>query len=117
MDAVEFFKQRARMCGSFDNCCECGLYRRNPGNSALCEDYCFEEPEKAVQVVEKWAAEHPVKTRLSEYRRLFPNANMDEYPLGCVKAYNMGVNCENFKDCEECKRAYWMQEVDENADV
>ena len=113
MDAVEFFRQRKRMCKAYKECCECGLYRRNPGASPLCEEYCFEEPEKAVQVVEKWAAEHPVKTRLTEFLRLFPEAPMDSNGYPAVNTCMLGEKNEyrNRYERDKLVLEFWNAEV------
>ena len=55
MDAVEFIKERNRMCKSFDDDCDCSncpAYRNNCCNT-------FEWQEELVAIVEKWSAEHP----------------------------------------------------------
>jgi hypothetical protein len=55
MDAIEFIKERNRMCKSFDDDCDCSncpAYRNNCCNT-------FEWQEELVAIVEKWSAEHP----------------------------------------------------------
>lgn len=69
----------------------------------------------AVKFVERWAAEHPIKTRQSEFLKLFPNAQTDS---GCLNACpmdvfgNTGIDC-NKQTCYECKKAFWLAEVEE----
>ena len=58
MDALEFIKERNRMCESFDNdvdCSNCPANRNDCCNS-------FEWKEEFIAIVEKWSAEHPRKT-------------------------------------------------------
>ena len=60
MDAVEFLRDFRRMCSSYGSTCAgceleydlCETTRRNCNH------------EKVIRIVEKWAKEHPVKTRL-----------------------------------------------------
>lgn len=71
-------------------------------------------PEEIVAETEKWAAEHPAKTRQSEFLKLFPNAQTDS---GCLNACpmdifgDMGINC-NKQTCYECKKEFWLTEVE-----
>jgi len=59
MDAVDFLKERERMCKSFDRCVECKLH----GKCSHIEfNFEFDKVEDAVSIVEKWSKEHPVKT-------------------------------------------------------
>lgn len=67
MDAVEYIKTRCRLCKSKDGCSECPLRNKEDGR---CIAYVSEYAEKAVQIVEEWAKEHPAKTRQSEFLRI-----------------------------------------------
>lgn len=89
MDAVEFLRDFRRMCWTYEEpCCEnCKL---EGGGCNFTDLGC--DHEKAVRIVEKWAKEHPKKTRLSEFKKLFPNYN---YPSGIslnLAATHMGVS-------------------------
>lgn len=73
------------------------------------------EPISLVSQVEQWAAEHPAKTRQSEFLKHYPNAKIF---LGCLNACPMDVfgdtefNC-NHQPCYECKKAFWLAEVED----
>ena len=62
MDAVEYVKQRKRMCDYYthNNCSKCPAFS--------CEE-CggLNGISTMVPIVEKWAKKHPVKTRQSEF--------------------------------------------------
>ncbi len=60
MDAVEYVKQRERMCDYYIDCDDCpaGYYE---GCSSL------DRISELVPIVEQWSKEHPVKTRQSEF--------------------------------------------------
>ena len=69
----------------------------------------------AVKFVEHWCTEHPAKTRQSEFLKHYPNAKIFS---GCLNACPMDVfgdteaNC-NHQPCYECKKAFWLAEVEE----
>lgn len=65
MDAVEYLRQKARMCeyeGSAGKHCEnCPFFLIliTPNHKSSCDDIDSEYPEKAVQLVCEWAQKHP----------------------------------------------------------
>lgn len=63
MDALEFLKERKRMCKSYKGCKGCPLERGNCGLSTRTSD---EEYERIIAAVEQWSKEHPLKQLLSE---------------------------------------------------
>lgn len=119
MDAVEFIKTRARMCGAHDNYGACSL-------CDFCEqDYSeqvtYQVAEQAVENVLEWAKEHPVKTRQSELLKLFPEANVlyDEYLNICpaqlsseCRDKETGGCYDTRMDCGKCKRDFWLKEIE-----
>lgn len=67
MDAVKFLKEYDRMCKSYNfDCNECGIHKVRKGEG--CIETVVEHPEEVVAAVEKWSAEHPVKTRQSAWK-------------------------------------------------
>lgn len=116
MDAVKYVKTLHRLCKSKDNCFECPLQdKENCG----CITDTIEYVEKAVTIVEQWAKDHPVKTRKSEFQKMFPNANMYRITTTfCTahfdkkKACEVGVASEEM--CEKCRYKYWNEEVNDN---
>lgn len=105
MDAVEFLDKVDRLSkrGSTEEKMRYNDYRTARDNT------------RAVKFVERWDAEHPVKTRQSEFLKLFPNAQTDS---GCLNACpmdvfgNTGIDC-NKRTCFECKKEFWLQEVED----
>lgn len=55
MEAVEFLRNYNRMCSTIDKCSEC------PAVNMKCCELSTDEHEKLVEIVEKWAKEHPEK--------------------------------------------------------
>ena len=71
MDAVKFLKTLRRMCNC--ECHKCEFWKRLVGFET-CTVWRKNHPEEAVAIAEQWAAEHPAKTRQSEFLKLFPGA-------------------------------------------
>lgn len=114
MDAVEFLKTLRRMCNC--ECCNCEFEKRL-SVFETCTNWRKTHPEEAVAIAEKWAKEHPIKTRQSEFLKLFPGADVGETD-GCLtldpcNVYKkMRKECEGRK-CSECRKAFWLVEVTE----
>ena len=110
MDAVEFLRDFRRMCLSYDNCTGCEF---KVAECSPTEEDC--DHEKVIRVVEEWAKEHPVKTRLSEFLKLFPNATAPEEgcPNLCVKFFDSTVSCEVSEKCLDCKKKFWLTPIEE----
>lgn len=116
MDALEFIKEAKRMCESYEACEAC------PANADGFDDCRIDhmhdiDVENAVNIVEKWAKEHPKKTRQSVFLEQWPNAELDSNgvividPCDINKTiYRKDNGCYNNK-CDDCRREFWMQEV------
>lgn len=114
MEALEFLKERKRMCRSF-----CGSCRGCPCEKVRCalnsltsdDDY-----KRIVAAVEEWSAAHPRKTRQSVFLEQWPNCMMDSNgavgicPRNVEKNYGCKLNCAG--GCPDCRREFWMQEVE-----
>ena len=107
MDAVKFIEERDRMYE---------VARQAP---SLC--YRHEKSaEEIVREVEEWSATHPRKTRQSVFLEQFPNVELDRNGIINIspckvdpKQYPFnGKNCRKFQRCGECRREFWMQEVE-----
>ena len=106
MDAVEFIKQVRRM-------------GKQKG-----EAICFKLEEKDTEIVsrvEKWAKEHPVKTRQSEFFNQWPDAEIGYDGLPSIAPCQLDVRLlqrESQDDCEErgvcgkCRRDFWLKEIE-----
>lgn len=107
MDAVECMKAVNRMLKS--GTIDCAIQKYISAQKK--DDY-----EGMVQAAEQWAAEHPIKTRQSEFLKHYPDALILAH--GCLNACPMDVfsdadiNC-NAQSCFECKKAFWLAEVEE----
>lgn len=117
MDAVEFLKEKERMCKKTDFCVNCPAYRENNGYDVLCDEFMNEHPKEYVSCVEKWSAEHPINTRQSEFLKMFPNADLTRGGVINICSRYADVNyrkqdecCDT--DCGDCMKEYWLSEID-----
>lgn len=113
MDAVKFLKARKKMCEAYKGCTGC------PMEGQLCGGYISVDAERVVGAVEEWSAAHPGKTRQSVFLGNYPCARIDSQSvLYACPADVYGDNvCPRKKDaapitCYECRREFWMQEVE-----
>lgn len=122
MDAVNFLKERARMCEANQTgektCENCAAYKGVSQCYKLGEP---KDPEKMVAIVEQWAAEHPAKTRQSVFLEQYPEAELTKdgvltiCPLAISAAYRkIDGSCAIRSDtCDNCHRKFWLAEVEE----
>lgn len=111
MDALEFLRERKRMCKSYPRCDGCPLREPNC-NLTTDEDYT-----RAIITVEQWSKDHPRKTRQSVFLEQWPDAQFDENGnikvcpklLMGVAPSNNGRGC--ICTCYTCRKDFWSQEV------
>lgn len=112
MDAVEFVKERNRMCKMYyeagdDVCSDCPAKYEKCTMIDPMKIMTEGEIAKIVQIVEKWSIEHPRKTRRDIILAQWPNAT----PEKIAPCYITG-KCDYHKRCGDCHKAFWMQEVE-----
>lgn len=104
MEALEFLKAAKRRYES-DKFCHTGSIYLN----------C--DLEGYVKGVEKWAKDHPAKTRQTEFLKMFPNVEIREDGFVCICPCNLDKevydDCESHpKRCDECFKRFWNEEVE-----
>lgn len=122
MDAVKFIKERNRMCKSFcDGCKGC------PASNVCEDDLCCAVGQEStldataqIAIVEEWSAAHPRKTRQSVFLEQYPETIIDAF--GALQICPMVISaahrdsdgeCKDpAKMCIDCRREFWMQEVE-----
>lgn len=115
MDAVKFIEERDRMCESFgDKCVDCPANK--VGLSCVVGMQSTLDATAQITIVEEWSAEHPRKTRQSEFLKQWPNARLDEdgyivFSPCLLEAEYEKIECYNGK-CADCRHEYWMQGVE-----
>jgi hypothetical protein len=112
MDAVKYLTELLRMCTILDcDSCPLGIEDRT-----YCDESHFDECnmnvdnlKKAVAIVEKWSEEHPIKTRKSDFLKMFPNAKMGSNGLPYSSPCNLDatISCQG-RTCKQCKEEYWL---------
>lgn len=117
MDALEFIREKNRMCKSFgdgEGCMSCPVYKE--GNR--CTAILWKE--EIIPIVEKWSKENPRKTRQDVFLEQYPEAAIDSYgvlnlcPTPISKSHrNIYGKCAHTGvDCDKCRHEFWMQEVE-----
>lgn len=115
MDALEFLKERKRMCKLYTCCGGCPLEGTSCALSHTADEKYYEQ---IINTVEQWSKEHPRKTRQSVFLERWPEAEIDTY--GCLMlcpkrisadCRNSYGNCTN-RLCSDCRREFWIQEVE-----
>ena len=123
MDAVEFLKKQYRMCEALNSHCEeCGLSYVNNKTDHVCGDFIKKHPEETVAIVEKWSKEHPIKTRQSEFLKMFPDAQIFKgvlkiEPCELIDSKLNSEECHSYDEfglsgSYECRKNYWLEEVE-----
>lgn len=123
MDAVKFIKEINRLCEAQEDCKDCPLigHACDAITATIMSCYNIESVQKMVKIVEQWAKDHPIKTRKSEFLKLFPNAYLETItrllpcsldgtlkPFRCAKYGYLSITCR----CDRCRDDYWNEEVD-----
>lgn len=117
MDAVEFVKTVNMLCKNL-RCKECPVYKEGICTVGF-DDYSVESIEETVSKVEQWTKDHPVKTRQSEFLKMFPNAELVADVIW-IKPCHVDTKLMTEKhvcysmSCETCRRKYWLAEVTDN---
>ena len=118
MEALEFLKERKRMCRSFGGSCTgcpCEKVRCALNAHVSDDDY-----KRIVAMVEEWSAAHPRKTRQSVFLEQWPEANIDDLGVLTVCPSSISISHRNAhgvctyigSGCSDCRREFWMQEVE-----
>ena len=116
MDALEFIREGNRMCKSFNDgegCMSCPFYKEVNRCTAILWK------EEIIPIVEKWSKENPRKTRQSIFLEQYPEARIGDdgvlqiNPCSISASHrNVRGNCVTMeRECEDCRREFWMQEV------
>lgn len=112
MDALEFIKAIKQMLSAGAN---------NSTVQKYISAYKKNDCEGMVKAAEQWAAEHPAKTRQSEFLKLFPRAGptKDGVLSICPNAFSpvykdeRGLCKWHYADCDNCCRQFWLAEVED----
>lgn len=119
MDAVELLKAAEELCTvKCYGCYECPLGKRNNGMSMSCGDLKREDPQRYVELVEKWWEDNKpitnaewVKKKLEEIGYHVEISELKHNcPVQLDDAYTTRVtNCMGLIHCNECTK-WWDEE-------
>lgn len=110
MDVLKFMKERRRMCDYYSRCFECP--RADEPNCNI-EEMSNEEIENFVNIVEQWSKEHPLRTRLQDFREKYPNAPHSDNGTPVICCANLGYD-ENWVLCNSDCVACWNKPLEED---
>ena len=102
-NTINFFKEKNRLTKDCDIYCgDCRLSSNNNEENYDCGYLLNFHPEKAVEIMQKWSDENPVKTRLDDFKEKYPNhkKNGDGYPISCCLCLGYAQDCDN--ECDKC---------------
>lgn len=120
MEAVKFLKEEDRMCDKYKyssdhTCSDCPCHSKRNGTDEICISLRKTDPAKYVEIVEKWSADHPVKTRQSEFLKMFPDVKIQNGVIDigpCVIDKKIKDSCGRHGTCFDCRKKYWLEEVE-----
>lgn len=104
MEALEFYKALKRMCDENIGCQDCPLDQK-------CRPSVKVDPEEVVEIVEEWVKEYPIKTRKTEFLKMFPNADMEVIMPCDLDKTLVKPHCND--NCDICIHDFWNEEVSE----
>lgn len=109
MDFKQAIRTWDRMCANFaDGCSPCPLHKAR-GNKT-CRDWVGKNPDEAIKIFVKWAAENPEKTIMDDFFEKFPNALRTSTGVPKACARHIGYIKECYRtDCAEC----WQKPLEE----
>lgn len=108
-----------RMCKYFDDDCqECPVFYKQTETGLSCEDFIRNCPDKANEIILKWCEEHPVETRQDKLLKCYPyipiiGETVDICPKSFDRKAIVKGGCDKNVGCVECKKEYWLAEVQE----
>lgn len=117
MDAIKFLKERNRMCKTNVSCYDCPAHDLGRSNSCKFAMENWTSPEQQINLVKEWSAAHPCKTRQSVFLEQYPNAKVTSdgtvniWPCDVARNMQNVITC-NSLSCSDCRREFWMQEVE-----
>lgn len=99
-------KDLKRLCSFYIGCIDCPIK-----SEYTCSVPRF--PDNADEIVDKWVAEHPVKTYAMDFFEKFPDAQRDKFgaPMTCMRrVYNINIPECGTIGCDKC----WNREMKED---
>lgn len=117
MDALKFIEASRRMCKSFGNTCN-GCLANVDDDRCKFSIFGGDEAAEQIKLLEEWSAAHPRKTRQSVFLEQWPETEIDEQgylqlcPRRISADWRNRVRLCTKRLCSDCRREFWMQEVE-----
>ena len=115
MDAIKFIEERNRMCNSYEGSC---TFCPAIGEHCSVGMESLLSADEQVEIVEKWSAMYPRKTRQSVFLEQYPNAESDHQGILIIDPCDLDKtmhgkdkDCYN-GNCDDCRREFWLKEVE-----
>ena len=119
MEFVEVMKTERRMCRTIGMCKYCPLSSSNNGTSIICGDVIKDRPERAEEIITKWAKEHPAKTNRQIFIEIMQEKFGDAFNPNKLQVILEEHGCTLFNEncdgnCKTCDQYYfWDKEYEE----
>ena len=114
MDAIEFIKERQRLCQTYVCCFECPANNDNDGcKFSTITGY---DATEQIRLLEKWSAAHPQKTRQDVFLEQYPNAPRDCDNILMINPCDLDLTIHGKDECYtdnclKCRHEYWTRKV------
>lgn len=116
MEFTEAMRIMKRMCKESSSCERCPLYAGIGITRFVCRQFCQNYPEETQEILAKWSAEHPVKSRKQVLIERFPNVITDKTgtPVACASQLGLvkTLVCRGESRVDECRKC-WNQPYEE----
>lgn len=100
---VNYLQEVYRMCKYYDHeCKKCPASIMNNSCNQICKTFFINHPDRAVEIIQKWSNEHPVKTRLDDLLEKYPNVPLNAVGTPRFDPWMLGY-CDKCSDCPNCK--------------
>lgn len=115
MDAIEFIKERQRLCQTYVCCFECPANDDN--NGCKFNTIAGYEATEQIRLLEEWLAAHPRKIRQDMFLKQYPNPPRDSEGILMINPCDLDLTIygkdECYTDnCLKCRHEYWLQVIE-----
>ena len=115
MDAIEFIKERQRLCQTYVNCSECPAGNSNDG--CRFNTVSGYEAAEQIRLLEEWSAAHPRKTRQDVFLEQWPNAPRDCDNILMINPCDLDLTIHGKDECYtdnclKCRYEYWSKVIE-----
>lgn len=99
------------------------IYNEASRLNEKCDEYIKKHPAKAIEIIESWSQANPLKTQMSEFLKMFPNAKINEedgFPkvnrcglgLDCLSSSSSSSPQSAYISCKDCCKQFWNKKIE-----